>query len=165
MSCHSGVQVLVEDDVTAAVGPAAHVDGDADSGGMAGSVLDVDPHDRVVSAHALGPQADGIDTVLQELLHLSGPLIGVVTAQGAHQRLLGQQSGGSSVSAIPPRPQCLVIIPQIRSKVKRKFTFLIRSFCPTLLSAALLRERCLLYGFESRTQALCEIFFNLVDAK
>ena len=61
---------------------------------MAGSVLNVHAHDGVLAAHALRTKADGVDAVLQQLLHIGCALVLVVAAQRTHQSLLGQQSGG-----------------------------------------------------------------------
>ena len=61
------VEVLVKDDVSASVAPAAHVHRNPDSRGVTGSVLDVDAHYRVLASHALGADADGVDAVLKEL--------------------------------------------------------------------------------------------------
>ena len=88
------VEVLVKDDVAAAVAPAAHVHRNADGGGVTGGVLNVHAHDGVLAAHALGADADGVDAVLQELFHLGGALVLIVGADGAHQSLLGEKGRG-----------------------------------------------------------------------
>lgn len=63
------VQVLVHHDVAPAVRPAAYVHGNADGGGVTGGVLDVHAHDGILTAHALGAKADGVDAVFQQLFH------------------------------------------------------------------------------------------------
>ena len=88
------VEVLVKDDVAAAVAPAAHIHRNADGGGVTGGILNVHAHDGVLAAHALGADADGVDAVFQELFHLGGALILVVGADGAHESLLGEKGRG-----------------------------------------------------------------------
>ena len=88
------VEVLVKDDVASAVAPAADIDCDADRGGMTGSILDIDAHDREFAAHALGTETDCIDAVLKELLHLRGIGVVIVGADGTHQGLLGIEGSG-----------------------------------------------------------------------
>ena len=94
MCIHGEVEVFVKDDVASAVAPAADVDRNADGGGMAGRILDVDAHDGVLSAHTLGAQADGIDAVLEELFHLGRVGVVIVGADGAHQGFLGIEGRG-----------------------------------------------------------------------
>ena len=55
--------------MSAAVGPAADIDRNADGGWMAGSVFNVNPHNGCVSAHALRTKTDRIDAVFQQLFH------------------------------------------------------------------------------------------------
>ena len=93
MSINGVVQIFIKNDVAAAMAPAAHVDGNADGRRMTGSVLNVHAHDGVLAAHALRTKADGVDAVLQQLLHIGCALVLVVAAQRTHQSLLGQQSG------------------------------------------------------------------------
>ena len=57
MGVASDVQILVHNDVATAVRPAAHVDGNADGGRMAGSVLNVHAQHGELAAHALGAKA------------------------------------------------------------------------------------------------------------
>ena len=94
MCCDFVVQVLVKYDVAASVAPAADVYSYADRGGMTRRVLDVDAHDGVLAAHALRAEADRVDAVFEELLHLSRALVLVMGADGTHQSLLGKKSCG-----------------------------------------------------------------------
>ena len=91
MCCDFIVQVSVEDDVSASVAPAAYVDRYADGGRMTGRILDIDAHDGIPAAHALGTKADGVDAVFQKLLHLCGSFVLVVGSDGTHQGLLGKK--------------------------------------------------------------------------
>jgi len=99
MYCNCIVQILIENDVSSAVGPAAYVHSHADGGRMSGGILNMYAHYGVFSAHALG----SVDSVLQKLLHGGGPLIFIVASKGTHQGLLGQEgrglNGGSHADA------------------------------------------------------------------
>ena len=57
------VQVFIENDMTAAMAPAAYIQRTADDGWMACRILDMDTHDRVVPAHALRSKAECIDAI------------------------------------------------------------------------------------------------------
>ena len=61
---------------------------------MTGGILDVHAHDGILTAHALGAKADGVDAVFQQLFHLGSVGVLIVGADGTHQRLLGQQGSG-----------------------------------------------------------------------
>ena len=91
MCCDFVVQICVKDDMAASVAPAAYIDSDADRGRMTGCIFNVDSHNRVLSAHALRTEADGIDTVLQKLLHLGCPLVLIVGADWTHKGFLGKE--------------------------------------------------------------------------
>ena len=78
--------------MASSVGPAAHIDCHANGGGMARRIFDMNAHNGIFSAHPLGPKANGIDSILQKLFHISRSLIFIVGTNGTHQRLLGQQS-------------------------------------------------------------------------
>lgn len=92
MCCDRVVQISVKNDMASSVGPAAHIDCHANGGGMARRIFDMNAHNGIFSAHPLGPKANGIDSILQKLFHISRSLIFIVGTNGTHQRLLGQQS-------------------------------------------------------------------------
>ena len=58
MCCNCIVQILIENDVSSAVGPAAYVHSHADGGRMSGGILNMYAHYGVFSAHALGSKAN-----------------------------------------------------------------------------------------------------------
>ena len=80
--------------MASAVAPAADVHSDADRGRVTGRVLDVDAHDGVLAAHTLRAEADRVDAVLEELLHLGCALVLVMGTDGTHQSLLGKEGCG-----------------------------------------------------------------------
>ena len=93
--CSNGiVQILIKDDVAAAMRPAAYVYGYADGGRMSCGVLDMYAHDGVLTAHTLRSKADCVDAVFQKFLHGSCALVLVVASQRTHQGFLGKQSCG-----------------------------------------------------------------------
>ena len=78
--------------MSSSVAPAADVDCDADRGRVTSRILDVDAHNGVVAAHALGSETDRVDAVLEKLLHLGSVCVVIVGSDGTHQSLLGIES-------------------------------------------------------------------------
>ena len=72
------VKILVKDDVSAPMRPAADVYGDADYGRMARAVLDIHAEHGVFAHESLRTKPDGVDAVFEQLLHLSGTRIWIV---------------------------------------------------------------------------------------
>lgn len=82
MCCDRVVQISVKNDMASSVGPAAHIDCHANGGGMARRIFDMNAHNGIFSAHPLGPKANGIDSILQKLFHISRSLIFIVGTNG-----------------------------------------------------------------------------------
>ena len=57
--CSNGiVQILIKNNMTSAMRPAAYINRHADGRRMSGRVLDMDTHNGIFSAHSLGTKAD-----------------------------------------------------------------------------------------------------------
>ena len=79
--CSNGiVQILIKDNVAAAMRPASYVYGYADGGRMSCGVLDMYAHNGVLTAHTLRSKANRVDAVFQKLLHGSCALVLVVAS-------------------------------------------------------------------------------------
>ena len=74
------------------VRPASNVYCNTDGRWMTCGILNVDTHYRILSAHTLRSKADGIDTILEKLLHFCCVCVIVVRTDRTHQRFLGVQS-------------------------------------------------------------------------
>ena len=63
MCCNGIVQIFIKNNMPSSVGPAAYIDCDANGGRMSCRILDMYAHNRILAAHSLRSQSNGVDSI------------------------------------------------------------------------------------------------------
>ena len=71
MSITGYCKIRIYNQMSTTVGPASNIYCNTDGRWMSCSILNVNTHYRILSAHTLRSKADGIDTILEKLLHFA----------------------------------------------------------------------------------------------